>query len=408
MMSNRLVTRGVLSAHLRWFVYLLTAYPVVDYALHIHPFSILGDVWEKLILVCLCAFAYLNRPWKPLDSTKRMIVFVMLLGLGFLLMHIGDSTVSFAGYRDDYLYMLFPLFLPYVLDKEDLVPMIKWVVLIGFLIAIHGIYEYLVKIPDPASWADPLQHERTRVYSIFGSPNILGSYMAFIVPLAAGVALYERSRAERWFYAFAAAVSLMTLLFTFTRGAWVAFFVGTLVFTWLWDRRLTVGVIILALFAIFFVHPIHARVMELVSPVYLSKSIGNGRIARWINAYDQMRTSPLFGVGLGHYGGAVASRYFNVSYVDNYYAKTLAETGLVGLAALLALYFTYVRDVWRVWKQTVDQRMKFLLAGIVSSLVVLVVHNGMENVFEEPAMYVLFWLVGSCAIIYGQDEVQHA
>lgn len=392
-------------AIMRVCLYLLTAYPVIDYVLHVHPLTIFGEVWDKVFLLGFAWYAWLDRPHDPYDKTQKAIVYVVVLGIAFLLLDVGDLNATFAGFRDDYTAMLFVLVMPYVMTKDDLVPLLKWVVMIGFLIAIHGVYQYIVKIPNPAAWADPLQHERTRVYSIFGSPNILGSYMAFIAPLAAGLALYEQRRGPRLYFALAALASALTLLFTFTRGAWVAFFVGTLVFTWLINRRLTIAVLVLAVLGVAFVHPITSRVTELFNPVYLSKEFANGRIARWINAYDQMRTSPLFGVGMGHYGGAVASQYFGVIYVDNYYAKTLAETGIVGLLALLSLFAIYLRQVFLVWKKATSPQLRYVLAGVVSSLTVLIVHNAMENVFEEAPMYLLFWLVGTAALVYGRQEL---
>ncbi|MCY0875477.1 MAG: O-antigen ligase family protein [Firmicutes bacterium] len=407
-MSSIPIARTKMLAPLRWCVYLLSAYPIINYLLHIHPLTPLGGIWDKAILLALAYYAYTTRQWKPLDATQKMIVFVLVLGLGLLMMNVGDLTVTFAGYRDDYTYMIFPILLPYVIEKEDMVPLIKWVVLIGFLVAMHGVYEYIVKIPDPASWADPLQHERTRIYSIFGSPNIMGSYMAFITPLAAGVTLYEKNRGQRIFYGVATAMALFALLFTFTRGAWVGFFVAAFVFTLLVDRRWTIGLLVASVIGVLFVHPIHARVFEILSPVYISKEVANGRIARWINAYDEMRTSPLFGVGMGYYGGAIASQYFGITYVDNYYAKTLAETGLVGLGSLLTLFAVYWRGVWRVWKEETDPQTRYLIAGVLSSLTALLVHNAMENVFEEAPMYVLFWLVGSVVLIYGRKEAEHA
>lgn len=196
---------------------------------------------------------------------------------------------------------------------------------------------------------------------------------------------------------------MITLVFTFTRGAWVAFFVGALVFTWLVDKRLTIIAVVLTVLAIFFVPPIHARMDQFLSPVYWVKTEQSGRIDRWGHAYNQMRKDPLFGAGLGRYGGAVASKYFGIIYVDNYYAKTLAETGLLGLLSYLGLLFVYLRDVYRVLKRTVDPRMRYLMIGVFSSLIVVVSHNAVENIFEVPSMNYLFWMVGTLVLIYGAE-----
>lgn len=390
----------------KWPLYLLAAYPIVDYFLHIYPWGIVGAGWDILVLLFLAIFAgraYMVGVRKELWPTHRMVIYMAVLGLAYVVMDIGYLNVAFAGWRVDFLYMLFTLVLPYAVSKEDVVPLIKFTILAAFLMAIHGVYQYIFKAPIPVAWTVALQHVRTRVYSLFGSPNILGSYMAFISPLALGVALYETRRSARLFYGAAAVVCAITLVFTYTRGAWLAFFIGMMLFTWLWDKRLTFVLIALAVVSYFVVPPIHARIYEFLSPVYWTQTFASGRIARWEHAYDQMRYNPLFGAGLGRYGGAVAAHYFGIIYVDNEYAKTLAEIGLVGLLSFFALLFVYLRDVWRVWKRATDPRMKFILTGIFCSLVVLVVHNSIENIFEVPSMNFLFWFVGSLALIYGAE-----
>ena len=392
----------------KWPVYLLAGYPIVDYFLHIDPWGVIGQNWATLLLLYLVFLAfrqYLGSGRTRFYPTHRMIVYMAVLGLVYIALDMEYVKVAVAGYQTDFMYMLIALLLPSVLSREDVVPVLKVVAVTGFLMAVHGVYEYIMAVPIPAAWGGVGGHVRTRVYSLFGSPNIFGSYMAFLVPLTSAVALYESDRGQRLFYGTAAVFCAASLVFTFTRGAWLACLVGFLVFTWLVDRRLTLGVIGVALLAYFLVPPIHARIQEFASPVYWVQTFGGGgRIARWGHAYDQMRRNPLFGAGLGRYGGAVAARFFGSPYVDNYYAKTLAETGLLGLVSYLALIGVYLRDVFRIWRNVADLRMKRLIAGVFSALVVFTAHAFVENIFEVPTVNMLFWLVGTLVLIYGAGE----
>lgn len=402
-----MMEEAVLPFRWRWPVYLLAAFPIVDYFLGIYPWGIIGHEWDKILFILFAFYAmrsYMVHGRKTVYPTYRYIIFLAVLGLGYIVMDVGYLTVAVAGYQVDFMYMLLALTLPYVVAKEDIVPLLKFVVLTGFLMGIHGVYEYVIKAPVPAQWIPIGQHERTRVYSLFGSPNIFGSYAAFITPLAISFAVYEKERAQRIFYALAALITTATTVFTFTRGAWVGLVVGILIVTWMIDKRWTFVAIGVTVLAVLFVHPIQVRIEQFLSPVYWWQTINNGRIARWIHAYDRMVANPFFGAGLGRYGGAIASRYFGITYVDGYYAKTLGELGLVGLFAFVALLFVYLRDVWRVWKKTVDPQMKILIAGVFSALIVLVVHDAVENVFEDSAMNMLFWLVGTLVLIYGDSQ----
>lgn len=395
---------------LRWPIYLLAGFPIVDYFLHIYPWGIIGAGWDKLVLFVVAIFAlrsYMMNGRKMVYPTHRMVIYMAVLGLMYILMDVGYGAVAFAGYRIDFMYMLYSLLLPYVVAKEDIVPLLKVMVFTGILMAMHGVYEYITKAPMGPTWTVVAEHVRTRVYSLFGSPNIFGDYAAFLLPSAIGVALYETDKGQRRFFILGALLLAISMLFTFTRAAWLAGFVGVLVMTWLVDKRFTIGAIGVAILAALFVHSVQVRIEEFFSPVYWYQTFANGRIARWLNAYDQMRANPLFGAGLGRYGGAVASKYFGVTYVDGYFAKTLAETGLVGLFSFVAVLFVYLRDVWRVMRSVRDPRMKLLFTGVFSSLVAVVTHNLVENVFEEPAMNMLFWLAGTLVLIYGAQEVDN-
>ena len=400
---------SVLPRQMKWPLYLLAAFPISDYFLHIYPWGIIGGFWDKLLLIFFAVFvirAYFLGDRRTLLKPQKMVVFVAVLGLVYVLMDTGYLEVALAGYRVDYIYMLFMLMFPYIVEKEDVIPLLKFMVFAGFLVAVHGVYEYVVKVPIPAAWLNLGEHERTRVYSVFGSPNIMGSYMAFIAPTAFGFALYEKHRGKRWFYILASVFTVMSLVFSFTRGAWFAFFIGALIFTWLIDKRLTVVALIVGAAAVFFIPPIHARIAQFLSTVYWAKTMASGRIARWTNAYDQMRNNPFFGAGLGRYGGAVASRFFGVIYVDNYYAKTLAETGLLGLISYVGLLFVYLRAVYKAAKPYFKTPLGYVFIGVFSSLIVLVAHNFVENIFEVPSMNYLFWFAGSMVLIYTKGAAE--
>ena len=276
----------------------------------------------------------------------------------------------------------------------------------GFLLAMHGWYEYIIRAPIPVWWNDIGQTVRTRVYSVFWSSNTFGDYMGFIVPLALGLALYEKDRAQRWFYGLTAATSGVTLIFTGDRGAWLACFASLVVLTWLVDKRYALGVLAIAALSYFFIPSVHLRMQEFLSPIYWSKTFANGRIDEWANAFNKMLANPLFGSSLGTYGGAVAANYLGIKYVDGFYAFMLGETGLVGLGAYILLIFVYLRDVIRVWKKTKDIHLKRLIAGVFSALLVFVLHASVENIYQVPAIVMTFWMTGVLVLIFGADPYE--
>ena len=181
-------------------------------------------------------------------------------------------------------------------------------------------------------------------------------------------------------------------------------FIALLVVGALIDKRVFFGFLIAAVI-LFFVPQVHARVIQLFGPLYWKKAAENGRIARALATFDIMRNNPLFGLGLGHYGGAVAARHFNAAYSDNYYAKTLAETGLLGLISFIAFLAKVVRELHRmIWKVNGWMRGRYVEAGMFTAVFAVILHNAVENIFEVPAMNFLFWLTVSLLFIIGRKD----
>lgn len=389
-----------------WSLIALAFFPIVDFLLRRIPLlgSVLGPTWDKLILLGLAALAlgrYLaGERLEPLPYHRVLKAFI-LLGIAYLAIDLPGFSVDFEGFRAVYWYSLFAFVLPFAADKELARKLVRYTLYAGFLISLHGIYQYITKAPMPAGWVDAGETVRTRVYSVFGSPNIMGSYLIMIFPMAAGMAWAARSHKERLFFGCVALAALASLVFTNTRGAQLALFAALVITSLLFDRRMFVLVLAGGVAAMF-VPQIQQRFVQLLDfgGLYWVKAAKDGRIARWLSAYDVVRYNPFFGAGLGHFGGAVAARNFGVNYVDNYYAKTMAEMGLVGLFAMLALFFTIARNLHsRIFKPLKARPDWPLLLGMFTAVIAVLIQNAVENVFEVPAMNFLFWFVVTMTVI---------
>ncbi|UOF91071.1 O-antigen ligase family protein [Fodinisporobacter ferrooxydans] len=393
-----------------WGWMLLACYPLVDFVLRNTPIirsTHVGSVWDKLILLIFGFFfikeSIEGRQVKLPPFYKAVLAF-MLLGVGYMMMDLSEPSLTFEGWRAVFLYMFVVFLAPFFIDAQFAKRLLQASLWTGVLIALIAVYQWIVKAPIPAGWVDAGEHVRTRAYSIFGSPNVLGSYLVLMFPIAAGLALTKGyTGKQRLIYGGMALLFAAALFMTYTRGAWMALFIALLVIGALVDKRLFIG-IVLAAIAVSFVPQIHARVSELFTPLYWKKAALNGRIARSLLTYDVMRKNPLFGAGLGHYGGAVAARHFGTMYSDNYYAKTLAEMGLLGLFSFVALLFKVARDIYRhIWKRMIWKHGKFIEAGLYTGILAVMIHNAVENIFEVPAMNFLFWFMVSLIFIISRE-----
>ena len=94
-------------------------------------------------------------------------------------------------------------------------------------------------------------------------------------------------------------------------------------------------------------------------------------------------------------------------YLDNYYLKTLVETGYLGLGAfiimLLGMIVTSCRSICRTgaqWKQKANRNYP-LVVGMFGGLCGVLVHCFFENIFEEPYMMVYFWAIAAMIVYFG-------
>ncbi|MCL6515664.1 O-antigen ligase family protein [Alicyclobacillus sp.] len=400
------------SAWARGCLYLWMLFPIVDFALRqrgIHP---IGVIWDKLVLVILVVLA-LGRyvaGFRPRGFRwHRYAGWFLLFGLGLMFAGLAQPVIAVQGYRIDVYYILYTFLFPFVVSSRDVPRLLHIGAMGAMLVAVHAIVQYALPVPIPGGWVDAGEHVRTRVFSVLQSPNELGSFMALWTPLLLGMAIAERDRRRRWLYAIGTPLCLAAMLFTFTRGAWVALMAAVAVMAIRFEKRLLIGLVVIGVIGVF-LPPIHHRIADLLSPVYWIKSSESGRIFKWITAYDQMTTNPLFGVGLGHFGGAVSSIYKGGIYSDNYYAKTLAETGLVGLTLFLAMHLALMRDLFQGPLRSLPGRDRYVAIGGVTGLVAVLVHNVMENVFEFAPMAVTYFTIATLLLIWGrggQKEVPH-
>lgn len=391
-------------------IYVLAAYSVIDYVLRSFVGGALASAWDEayflaLILLWLYKWAFCRKekPFKAAPMDLPIVIFFSVM-LVVLIVNSPDFSISLEGFRAIVQYVLwYFVVLQLVRDEKGARSLTVFFVAIVGLMAIHGVYQYIIGVEMPAGWVD--QNEagvRTRVYSILTSPNIFGSLLTLASPMAVSLCLSEKARGRKILFGFLALMMIASLVFTSSRGAWIGFAVAFVVYVLLNDKRLLVPGIIAMVLVIVLVPSVGNRITYMLSPEYIESSLRGGRLVRWLTGLRILEFYPVFGLGLGHFGGAVAMNHalstvvdvevVNTFYMDNYYLKTAVEAGIVGLAAFVMLMYQVFINGLRVVKMTEGGSFHTLACGILAGLSGVIVHNWVENVFEVPLMTTVFWM----------------
>lgn len=387
------------------WLYLLLCFPIVDYVLRKLPISFISSLWDEGVLIVLLLFCLspFLRGERVMPGIKHVFSAFFVLGLGMIIADMSHVAVSIEGFRAIYEYML-TFFIGFYLiaSEQQLEKFMKVLGLVSFVVAFIGVMQVVLHVQTPEAWVNAGESTRTRAFSIVTSPNVLGSFMAFASPLAMGLFLNSKEKKERIVWAIVSLTTIAALLFTMSRGAWFAFGFVVFVGCYLWNKRVTLylalAAVILAVALSFVPHmpvlsTVKDRIGTLFTEDYFLKSSSDGRIARWQNSYYEMMKEPLFGKGLGHYGGAVGARHFGTTYSDSYLFKTIAETGILGTGLLLALMYMALRYALRFAQERRSSPHFFLYVGLFTGLLAAALHNMVENIFEVPFMSSYFWLI---------------
>lgn len=255
-----------------------------------------------------------------------------------------------------------------------------------------------------------------RISGTYGHPNQYAGFLAVLSPLAASLAF---SRAippwVRWIGRVALATALPALVFSYTRGAVGGLVLGSLIWLAIVRPRAAVGagaaMVVVAL--AFAPQSFQERLQSAESgEVTLRADL-------WGSAIDIYSRQPLLGTGLGNFGEAyetLPSTLASASqrrllhkqqvlvppHANNLYLNTLAEMGILGAIALLALVLGALGVAYRGLRVR-DPAGRAVCIGLGAGLLAFALHNLLEVTLLEVLQPVLA-LVAVAAVFIARDR----
>lgn len=401
-------------------VALFTVFEFVLRTLIGHP--LISSIWDELaLLLCFGIWFYKwfrcrgETPYRvsPLDKS---IIFFMAVSTLLLFIAAPDLAIGIEGLMVVIQYMFWFFVVTQLLKTPGGAKrIINIVLLTALFVALYGIYQFIIGVEIPANWVDQAEGAvRTRSFSIFTSPNMLAGYLSLLIPVAVGMFFAEKNTLRKLYYGTVIACMGLALLFTLSRGGWIFCFCALLFYVWLKNRKLIVPMLlcmgVLFILSVIFMPSVANRILYLFSPAYYASSSAGGRIFRAVKGFELFSQYPVFGMGLGQFGGSVAlsHKLNNTFSMDNYYLKTAVEMGLVGLIALLVLLYNTFKWCYRALSRISDPEQQNWAMGILSGIVCVILYNLTENMLEIPLLSSYFWMFAGIIMFlaYGQDNVE--
>lgn len=205
--------------------------------------------------------------------------------------------------------------------------------------------------------ADTVRAQGFALHPIFYATKLAFVCGAALVILIIGDKDLSESRKGRYFLLITVLITFVAILFSQTRGVWVALFGATAITLFLYDRRKAIiysAVLISALVVLFsFSGTLRDRAVSIMTSAYTENELGStgNRLELWKGAVLIARESPFFGTGLSDFQPDIDRLIQNnelrkalvTGHAHNIFFHTVATQGLVGLAILLSLGWALLR-----------------------------------------------------------------
>ena len=268
--------------------------------------------------------------------------------------------------------------------------------LVFFAVALVVSIAAMAQIPSGVRVTAPFEGEH-------GEPNTLAGYLLFVIALLLGISITSPNYRKTAIVLLA--IAIIPFMYTLSRNSYLAFLPMALLLFYLTRRyKLIWATVGLTAALVIFPFVLPKVVVDRIEYTFVKSErkedklgVGRGRfdpstsarLNSFSDSLDAFFERPVFGWGVTGWG-----------FIDSQYFRTLVETGIIGLSALIFLIFKTVRMGLASVEHFRGRDPLFfgLSAGFVAGTIGLVIHAIGANTFIIVRIMEPFWLL--CGLIF--------
>jgi O-antigen ligase len=188
------------------------------------------------------------------------------------------------------------------------------------------------------------------------------------------------------------ALTIVTTLYTFSRGAYLALLVTVAALAFLKDRKL---LLVLPVFLITWKTVVPTAVSERVEMTQSAdgqlEASAEERVKLWEGAKESFYRDPLFGNGYATF--QFGEHVDNLKDTHNWYVKVLVETGIFGGIIALLMLFEMIRTPFRLFRRARDPLYQGLGLGCLLAIISCLVSNCFGDRWTYIEINGLLWIL---------------
>ena len=280
---------------------------------------------------------------------------------------------------------------------------------VSLLVSMIGLAQKFFGVTAEGIWVDPKQFPdiKVRVFSTLVNPNILAGYLVLVI--AYSTAFFNQTKAyKKWRLAFLGTglLAALCLLYTYSRGNWVACAVMLLAFCVLFCRKAFIpilggGAAVLATGGTAVLHRLASIQGGYGGDTSIALRMAYLKSTKWIIEE--------FPMGVGWYGYRFVYPTYNFYLADksvimyhchNIFLNIWAELGAHGLLAFLVVWWgIFLPAAWRLAYHGRSLWLKAMGRGYVLATVGIIVGGLTDHVYFNTQMGLLFWTLGGLTML---------
>ena len=290
----------------------------------------------------------------------------------------------------------------------------------GTVVAVIGILQYFLGLVTVDSWIDSdyFFDIQGRAVSLFDNPNVLAAYLIVVLPFALFLLAQSEYRREHLICLFSVAAILVCIVFTWSRGAWLAAIISTLVFALIYSKK-TVRYLFFACFAIPFLPMVlpDSVIRRFTSIGNLADSSTMYRIYTWKGSWNAIQE--YFWSGVGYGSTAYETIYPRFAYAGmetaehshSLFLQILFGVGIGGLVIFFTVLFLHLQMNLEYMRTAKEIESKRFVAAAICAVLGMMVMGLFDFVWYNYRIFFLFWAVFAlgCAMtrVGNEDQRRH-
>jgi len=271
----------------------------------------------------------------------------------------------------------------------------------GMLSSLFAIYQYVTGDVGTV-WLDTENFSNIagRAVSFFENPNMLGEYAMMLLPLAVALLLASRSRGEISAWLAVSVCTLLCLIFTWARGAWLGAIAAFLVFAVLYSKKAFPFMLLMLVLVPFLPVILPENIVSRITSIGdMTDSSTSYRFYIYKSAFDMIADLGLFGIGVGAenfsevYVSYAYSGIESAPHSHNLFFQLIIELGIPGILTFLAAMFTYLQSTVTGMMKETDKWLRGLSLGCACGVFASLVQGMTDYIWYNYRVYFVFFAI---------------